>query len=311
MPFFSIVIPLFNKEDFIEKTLKSILTQSFEDYEIIIINDGSTDKSEEIVLQFNNSRIKYFYKKNEGVSVARNYGIEQSKGNYVAFLDADDLWFPDHLKVLNKLIQNFPNAGLYASRYITRVAEGKYITNKFLKIPKNFAGIVPDFFYSSLVNRIALTSAVTIPKYILNKTGCFDPNISSGQDLDLWIKIALSFPVAISDSVTVEYNTTDQNSLSKINITDKKLIDFSQFNDKEKNNNSLKSFIDVHRMDYALKSKISGDLTKAKEYYKSIGKENITLKNWIVFHLPTWIQIPLLRLKKKLHKNGIEFSVYR
>ena len=311
MIYFSVIIPLFNKEKFIEATLGSVLEQSFTNFEIIIVNDGSTDKSEEIVLKFNDTRIKYFSKKNEGVSVARNYGIQQSKGVYIALLDADDLWFPNHLEVLNKLIYKFPEAGLYASRYISKVSKDKHITNNFLKIAKNFSGIVPDFFYSSLISRIALTSAVTIPKSVLNKTGLFNPNISSGQDLDLWIKIALFFPVAITNLVTVEYNTIDSNSLSKTNIRDKNLIDFSQFQENEKNNPSLKAFIDVNRMDYALKFKISGDLKKANEYYKSIAKENITVKNWIVFHLPRWIQIPLLRFKKKLYKNGIYFSVYR
>lgn len=311
MIYFSVIIPLFNKEKFIEATLRSVLEQSFTNFEIIIVNDGSTDKSEEIVLKFNDARIKYFSKKNEGVSVARNYGIQQSKGVYIALLDADDLWFPNHLEVLNKLIYTFPEAGLYASRYISKVSKDKNITNNFLKIAENFSGIVPDFFYSSLISRIALTSAVAIPKSVLNKTGLFNPNISSGQDLDLWIKIALFFPVAITNSVTVEYNTIDSNSLSKTNIRNKNLIDFSQFQENEKNNPSLKAFIDVNRMDYALKFKISGDLKKANEYYKSIAKENITLKNWIVFHLPRWIQIPLLRFKKKLYKNGIYFSVYR
>lgn len=311
MIYFSVIIPLFNKEKFIEATLRSVLEQSFTNFEIIIVNDGSTDTSEEIVLKFNDARIKCFSKKNEGVSVARNYGIQQSKGVYIALLDADDLWFPNHLEVLNKLIYTFPEAGLYASRYISKVSEYKHITNNFLKIAENFSGIVPDFFYSSLISRIALTSAVAIPKSVLNKTGLFNPNISSGQDLDLWIKIALFFPVAITNSVTVEYNTIDSNSLSKTNIRDKNLIDFSQFQENEKNNPSLKAFIDVNRMDYALKFKISGDLKKANEYYKSIAKENITVKNWIVFHLPRWIQIPLLRFKKKLYKNGIYFSVYR
>ncbi|MFH6970772.1 glycosyltransferase family 2 protein [Flavobacterium petrolei] len=311
MIYFSVIIPLFNKEKFIEATLRSVLEQSFTNFEIIIVNDGSTDTSEEIVLKFNDARIKCFSKKNEGVSVARNYGIQQSKGVYIALLDADDLWFPNHLEVLNELIYTFPEAGLYASRYISKVSEYKHITNNFLKIAENFSGIVPDFFYSSLISRIALTSAVAIPKSVLNKTGLFNPNISSGQDLDLWIKIALFFPVAITNSVTVEYNTIDSNSLSKTNIRDKNLIDFSQFQENEKNNPSLKAFIDVNRMDYALKFKISGDLKKANEYYKSITKENITVKNWIVFHLPRWIQIPLLRFKKKLYKNGIYFSVYR
>lgn len=311
MPFFSIVIPLFNKDHFIENTLKSVFNQSFSDYEVIIINDGSTDNSQEIVLKFTDPRIKYYCKENEGVSIARNLGIKQSTGSHIALLDADDLWLPNHLEVLHDLIQETPNAGIYASRYISKVANNKFINHSFLNISKNHSGIVTDFFHSSLVNRIALTSAIVIPKVILENKGLFNPNISSGQDLDLWIRIASYFPVAITNQVTMEYNATDNNSLSKTSIQNKKLIDFSQFQKEEENSKSLKAFIDVNRMDYALKFKISNDYKKANEYYKSIARENITLKNWVVFHLPRWIQISLLRIKKKLYKNGIDFSVYR
>lgn len=311
MPFFSVVISLYNKEKYIENTLKSVLNQTFVDYEIIIVNDGSTDKSEEIMQQFDDSRIKFFSKINEGVSVARNFGIEKATGTNIALLDADDFWFPDHLETLQQLITTVPNAGLYASRYVSEVAPGTFLKNKFLNISEDFQGTVPDFFHSSLVNRIALTSAVAIPKAVLKQTGVFNPAIFSVEDLDLWIRIALKFPVAITSKVTVKYNAMDLSSISKLDIHDKKLIDLSTFKHEEKNNKSLKAFLDVNRMDYALKFKISGNIEASKEYYNSIAKENITLKNWMVYHLPRSIQLPLLRFKKYVLKKGFDFSVYR
>ena len=311
MPFFSIVIPLYNKAIYIENTLKNVLNQTFKDYEIIIINDGSTDNSEIKVLEFNDSRIQLFNQKNQGASVARNLGIEKANSDYIAFLDADDYWFPNHLETLKKLINDFPQAGLYASRYIFKVSEKKKILNSFLGITENFSGIVPDFFYSSLVNRIALTSAVVVPKRVFDKTGFFNIDISSGQDLDLWIRIAVLFPVAITGNITVEYNAMDNSSLSNKNIHDKKLIDFSIFQKEEATHKTLKAFLDVNRMDYALKFKINGNKKAADQYYNAISKKNITLKNWIIFHLPRWVQIPLLKIKKRLHRKGIVFSVYR
>jgi glycosyltransferase involved in cell wall biosynthesis len=310
-PFFSIIIPLYNKESFIENTLKSVFSQAFTNYEIIIINDESTDKSEDIVLTFNDERIQIYSQKNQGASAARNLGIKKSKGNFIAFLDADDYWFPNHLETLGKLIKDCPQAGLYASRYISKVSEKKFVTNSFLDIAENFSGIIADFFYSSVVSRIALTSAVIVPKAVFDKTGFFNTSISSGQDLDLWTRIAILFPVAITGHITVEYNAMDNSSLSKKNIGDKKLIDFSVFQKEEATHPTLKAFLDVNRMDYALKFKISGNRKEAYQYYNAISKKNITLKNWIIFHLPRWVQIPLLRIKKRLYRKGIAFSVYR
>ena len=100
MVFFSVVIPLYNKANYIENTLKSVLDQTFTDYEIIVINDGSTDESEAVVRQFNDKRIQIFHQKNQGVSVTRNLGIEKSTGKLIAFLDADDYWLPNHLQEL-------------------------------------------------------------------------------------------------------------------------------------------------------------------------------------------------------------------
>jgi len=98
MAFFTVIIPLFNKENYIESTLKSVLDQSFQDFEVLIINDGSTDRSEEKALKFNDTRIQYFYKENGGVSAARNFGIEKVQSNYITFIDADDVWFSTFLE---------------------------------------------------------------------------------------------------------------------------------------------------------------------------------------------------------------------
>src|SRR5690606_11844396 len=109
MAFFSIIIPLYNKEKYILATLESVFQQTFEDYEIIVINDGSTDSSEQKVLQLNHQKISYYKTENKGVSAARNFGINQAKGRFITFLDADDYWLPHFLSEIYKYILLLPN----------------------------------------------------------------------------------------------------------------------------------------------------------------------------------------------------------
>src|SRR5690606_25175563 len=116
-PFFSIVIPLYNKEAYIEDTIKSVLNQSFQDFEVIIVDDGSTDDSFEKASQFKSGKIKLLKQVNQGVSIARNNGIDNSHAHYIALLDADDLWHENHLNELKKQIDLFPNAGLFCNNY--------------------------------------------------------------------------------------------------------------------------------------------------------------------------------------------------
>src|SRR5262245_2597869 len=107
MPFFSVIIPLYNKENYIRNTLKCVLEQSFTDFEIIIVNDGSTDNGLKVVKEFTDSRIVIEEQTNKGVSAARNLGIEKAAGTMIALLDADDYWFPNHLEVLHALHTDF------------------------------------------------------------------------------------------------------------------------------------------------------------------------------------------------------------
>src|SRR5690554_2358538 len=106
---FSVVIPLYNKEKYISLTLKSVLNQSFKDFEILIVNDGSTDRSVEVVKKFDDSRIRLVDQPNAGVSAARNKGIKEAKFDWVAFLDADDRWDVEFLSEIANAIKKYPN----------------------------------------------------------------------------------------------------------------------------------------------------------------------------------------------------------
>lgn len=308
---FSIIIPLYNKENHIENTIKSVLNQTYTNYEIIIINDGSNDGSESKVLEFKDSRIQLYNQKNQSAAMARNLGIEKAKHDYIAFLDADDLWMENHLETLSNLINDFPNAGIYASRYQLIFKEGKISIPKFNGISEDFYGIVPDYFDASLNYAVATSSSIVVPKYIFEKIGIFKPNITSGEDVDMWIRIATIYTVAISNKITASYNHYIQNSLSKISILEHKIKNFNDYKLEEQANKSLKKYLDLYRMEYALQYKIAGTKTISIQLYDDIDKKNIKLKSKILFHFPRKVLLILLQFKKYLRSRGIDFSIYQ
>ena len=310
MPQISVIIPLYNKGFIIAKTLASVFAQTFTDYEIIIIDDGSTDSSVEKVNQFDDSRIQLFQQVNHGAAAARNLGIEKANYELIAFLDADDYWFPNHLATLVQLYENYPNCGIYASRYLTKIATNKTITNSFSNcIPDDFQGIIPDFFKASLINRVATSSSILVPKTILIQNNGFNKEVTSGQDLELWTKIGIKNRVAISNKTTAIYNFELPNSLSKTSFSKKKLMDFKQFSEAEKQNNSLKKFLDIYRLEYALQFRIAGEIEKSNSYLKDITSK-IPFKTKVLFITPSFILKFLLKVKHLLKKYGIDFSVY-
>ena len=115
---FSVVIPVYNKEKYLKETIQSVLNQVDVTFEIILVNDGSTDKSEAIIKDFDNSEINYISQINRGVSAARNTGITAAKYDYIAFLDADDLWDPSYLSSISKLISTFDRQRVFATQCV-------------------------------------------------------------------------------------------------------------------------------------------------------------------------------------------------
>lgn len=310
---FSIIIPLYNKANSIEKTLKSVFDQSFTDYEVVVINDGSTDKSEQKINRFSDKRIRLITTENRGVSQARNTGIEAAKGKLIAFLDADDYWFSHHLESLYQLHRNFPEAGLLATNYQFYYSDKKTIQPYFEGIPtQKWSGIVPDFFKSSLKYRLAWTSAVAVKKDVFGSVGFFDETITlgAGEDTDMWIRIALHYPVAFDNVISANYQMETENRISLSRTLDRKFSGLDKFSEEEKTNVSLKKYLDLYRSEFALKHKLAGDQKSFHFYRKAIAKENLHWKTAFLFSMPVLLLRFLYFFKKKSERIGFQFNAY-
>jgi glycosyltransferase involved in cell wall biosynthesis len=310
MTFFSVIIPLYNKASYIENTLKSVLDQTYTDYEIIIVNDGSTDGGDKIISKFTDARIHLFHQKNKGVSAARNLGIEKSTGELIAFLDADDFWYPNHLEELARLHFDFPNCGIYCSRYYLKTTDNHMQIPYFDGVNSSFRGIIKDYFLSNRPFRITWTSSLAIPKVILDHMGGFSIDVTNGQDLELWTKIGIEHPVALSSKTTAIYNFHLPDSLAKNNFSTMKLMDFEQFKIAEEQNPSLKKFLDLYRIEYGVRYTVFGDRNKSRFYLKNVDKKNISLKIRVLLKLPSFVLLLIYRFNQVLKRKGLTLSVY-
>lgn len=215
---FSVVIPLYNKEHYIEKTIKSVLNQTFQDFEIIVVNDGSTDHSLNVAQSVRSDKVHIVSKENAGVAVARNTGIEHARAEYIAFLDADDEWCPEYLKTINTLIEKFPASDMFVTSYRIVMGNEKYHYSAHLSDEP----ICLESYWNTFQNAydIVWTSATVIKRQAIVKAGMFTPGEKIGQDLDLWARVARNNPkVAYSPDVCVDYNRgAEQNARTRVKI---------------------------------------------------------------------------------------------
>ena len=198
---FSVVIPLYNKEAYIADTVKSVLNQSLCDFELIIVNDGSTDKSLQVVREFSDCRIKVFSNRNGGVSHARNFGVRHAQGDYIAFLDADDLWDSTYLSEMKSFIERFPGCGLYISAH--RVIERSRVFTPGVHLPE---GIIDDYFKCELIHNITRPSATIVRAEVFERVGGFPNGMISGEDSYFCAKIASDYEMGFYPKVLVSYN---------------------------------------------------------------------------------------------------------
>ncbi|MFV5684499.1 glycosyltransferase family 2 protein [Flavobacterium sp. GB2R13] len=308
MPFFSVIIPLFNKEKFIELTLKSVLNQTFIDFEILIINDGSTDNSAQIIKGFDDPRIRYFYKENAGVSSARNDGIEKAQSNYISFIDADDYWYPDFLEEMFKNIKSYPEQKVFSGAI--EIETSKKVISASYSITKTNDCEIVNYFTASSKETVICTSCAVFHKNIFEEIGDFDIEVKSGQDTDMWIRIGINHPIVFSWKILTRY-VYDENSLSKNKTYLNTKINFSKFEEQEKTNLSLKKFLDLNRFSLAIKSKLLSDEDNFNSYYKAIDLKNITFKKRLLLLMPSVILNPLIHLKLILTNNGLGSSVFK
>ncbi|WP_312311702.1 glycosyltransferase family 2 protein [Empedobacter brevis] len=214
----SIVIPLYNKALYIKETINNILNQTYQEFELIVVNDGSQDQGPEIVQSFNDSRIRLINKVNGGVSSARNVGIKEAKYDYIAFLDADDEWLPNHLEEINKLIANYGDeADVFVTNFARKYTDGRIIANR--NNNEQQKGVIENYFKVVLKKAIIHTSCVCVSKRALDEIDGFDEQLSRGEDIDVWIKLARKYKIAYSPVVTEYYlQEAANNSKKKFDI---------------------------------------------------------------------------------------------
>ncbi len=210
-PFFSVVVPLYNKKSYILRSLKSILGQSFRGFEVIVIDDGSTDGGSKLVSSLKDKRIRLIAQKNAGVSSARNKGVSLAQGKYVTYLDADDEWSPDYLEALKKLISDFPDVGLYATNY--RVHDGNGTSENLAMFTPGWRGRMKDFFNLVYGERTPFhISSVCLPMAVARQNP-FPVGIKGGEDIYVWFQVCLKHEMAyLNRSYSTWYQETQENA---------------------------------------------------------------------------------------------------
>ena len=199
LPFFSVIIPTYNRAHVLSTAIDSVLNQEFKDFELIIVDDGSTDDTKQVINKYA-QRVKYLEQPNYGVSNARNNGIKLSSGKYIAFLDSDDYWHANKLQVQYDYIQLNPNTKLLHCDEIW-IRNGKRVNPK--KIHQKAGG---DQFIRSMELCCISPSAVIVKKEVLDEFSGFDENYTVCEDYDLWLKITHRYKVDYIDEKLITKN---------------------------------------------------------------------------------------------------------
>lgn len=203
---FSVIIPLYNKEVSIASTIQSVLNQTYDDFELIVVNDGSTDKSREVIADIADSRIRIIDKENGGVSGARNRGIREANNEWLTFLDGDDRWDANYLSLMNGLIEVYPDYKFFASSI-------SYVEADLGRKGKTY--VIDDFFKLNHRSTFIHTDAIVIHRSCFGKAGMFDERFSKGEDIDMWRRIARYYQIIKSDCVTAWYRLEAENRACK------------------------------------------------------------------------------------------------
>ena len=213
VPRISAVVPLYNKEDRVQKCLTSIAAQRSSVFEVIIINDGSTDDSCKVATEALNRLSLCGYvvtQKNKGVSAARNAGVRRAKGDYIAFLDADDEWLPEFIAKMNSLIVDCPDAALYGCAHSVHWDNEVRIIRPGVR--HGFRGYLSNFFYASLFGSVANSSKAVVQKKALNQIGGFPTGAAVSEDIYVWMRLASRYIVAFEDFVGARVTILDDQS---------------------------------------------------------------------------------------------------
>ncbi|MGB3239299.1 MAG: glycosyltransferase [Geitlerinemataceae cyanobacterium] len=240
MPLISIVIPTYNAEKTIEETLISVFNQTLSDFEVIIINDGSTDRTLEVLSTFNDARLKIFSYPNAGVATSRNRGLSKATGQYISFLDADDLWTPEKLEAQYQALQENPQAAV-AYSWTDYIDE----SGKFLGVCARGTNNGNLYQLLLLADVIGSGSNPLIKAEAIAKVGEFDPSVVPTEDWDMWIRLAEHFQYVAVPAVHILYRqlqNSGSSNMRKMEVSSLRVLD-KVFSKAPESVQSIKSVI--------------------------------------------------------------------
>ncbi|MEH6766003.1 MAG: glycosyltransferase family A protein [Aequorivita antarctica] len=309
MPKFSVVISVFNKEKYIAGTLRSVLAQTFTDFEVVILNDGSTDNSGAEILKFKDPRIRYFSKENSGASAARNFAIQQAEAEYIALMDADDFWHPFYLEEQSRLLNDFPEESVFATATEIK-RNGKTFSNCYSIKTIGKDSILVDYFEASQLDSVLLSISTVLKKDVFKNVGWYDPKIKSGEDTDLYVRIGLKYKVVFSPKVCATYIVRKNSLFQSVKKIEEK-ANFEAYEIFEKDNPALKKFLDLNRYSLCILAKMGGNKEAFQKNFLKINQENLSKKQQFLLRQNKTILKYLSKTKDNLEKLGLRLGTFK
>lgn len=280
---FSVIIPVYNGATFIDTAIESVFKQSFTDWEIVIVNDGSSDNTADVLKKYEaDPRITVYTQDNAGVSIARNNGITASKGSHIVFLDADDVWHNNHLEVMYSLIKKYPDAGMYGTFTRTELVNGEIIEECNYFKNRDTEVYTKDFFKEYYLDKSAkMFTVITtcFSRNALDVAGLFSVGCAIGEDLELSLRVAAYFPVVLSPKATATYKKVNSTATKDRSFDpDWKFFDSVNelyednriSNDKKENLKKIMQWFTMRRSRHYI---IDGRKKDAYCAYKNIGND--------------------------------------
>ena len=308
MPFFSIVIPLYNKANFILATLKSVSDQTFENYEIIVINDGSTDESLSKIETLKLPKLSIHTQENKGLSAARNRGVTLARGQYVALLDADDIWKPTYLKSMFKLIENYPNHQIFGCTYKeSRNGRLMDIRTSFEAKLNQESYVLDDFFSANYKQFIVDQSSLIFDRNFI-KTHTFNEHIDVSEDVDYYLNYFASQQIIFLNRSLMIKTYDDNDQLSSSKISKKRVPDLEHYKTRYSSNTSIQKYIDIQLYKLAIKYTYENNKSKRQKCMTQINPLHLSMKQRLLLKSPKWIMLGLRKLKFLALKLNIRIT---
>lgn len=313
---FSIIIPAYNAEKFITRGVESVLRQTLKDFELIVVDDGSKDRTLERLKSINDERLVVISQANKGVSAARNTGIRNAHGEFVCFLDADDEYLPNHLEHLAILINENPSREFFATRSCVSLRTD--INDIIMPNSTGEVSYYEDVVQEMLRNsEMIWTGCVCIKREMFEKYGMFEPGVKLGEDTDMWKRVYVHTGIVYSDTVTVQRNRDGSEATKyytrsyEVDPLNRMPMFLSDATILYKVKESLKTEYELTKLQVVRSYLVDGKKKEAKQGMRKVDKNRISKKRLVITYFCFYIPSAMIRLYLNIKNRGIYEGGYK